>query len=505
MSPSGSARSFAAAAADSHWNDRLERVLEQKLSAPEPTSSIESCTIDPNKKTIVVLGSGWGAISFIKALDKKVARDMFNVVVVSPRNYFLYTPLLPGVATGAIETRSIVESIRRPIAEKGFKYYEAAATGVDAQKKTVSFTNRYLTSATASKWLPNVGGGDGEGGKHKSQHFDINYDYLVVAVGAIPNTFGVPGVEQHCLFFKEVAHAAQFRSQVNARFERAALPSMSVGQIEDLLRFVVIGAGPTGVELAAELYDLVYNDVAKTFPKRLLKHVSINIVDLQDRLLSTYDRDIQNYATDFFQKANINCILNTQVKEVKQCVLTVADKNTGEEKELPFGMAVWCSGIKMNPVCEKVMDSLPEGSQPSRRALLADKAMRVKGSDGSIYGIGDCVTLEPKAYPATAQVAKQEGYYLAERFNKAAETGNYAVLDDPNAEFVYTHRGSLAYIGKDAAVADIPGVTILKGIMAGLFWKSFETVSQVSVGNSFKVGFDMLRTRIFGRDISRLM
>ncbi len=89
---------------------------------------------------------------------------------------------------------------------------------------------------------------------------------------------------------------------------------------------------------------------------------------------------------------------------------------------------------------------------------------------------------------ATAQVAKQEGYYLAERFNKAAETGNYAVLDDPNAEFVYTHRGSLAYIGKDAAVADIPGVTILKGIMAGLFWKSFETVSQVSVGNSFKVG-----------------
>ena len=489
----------------SHWNHRLERVLEHKLKQPEPTSSMESCAIDPNKKTVVVLGSGWGAISFIKALDKKVAEDMFNVVVVSPRNYFLYTPLLPGVATGAIESRSIVESIRRPIAEKGFKYYEAAATGVDAQKKTVSFTNRYLTSATATKWLPNVGGGDGERGKHKSQHFEINYDYLVVAVGAIPNTFGVPGVEQHCLFFKEVAHAAQFRSQVNARFERAALPSMSVAQIEDLLRFVVIGAGPTGVELAAELYDLVYNDVAKTFPKRLLKHVSINIIDLQDRLLSTYDRDIQNYATDFFQKANINCILNTQVKEVKQCVLTVADKNTGEEKELPFGMAVWCSGIKMNPVCEKVMESLPEGSQPSKRALLADKAMRVKGSNGSIYGIGDCVTLEPKAYPATAQVAKQEGYYLAERFNKAAETRNYEVLDDPNTEFVYKHRGSLAYIGKDAAVADIPGVTILKGIMAGLFWKSFETVSQVSVGNSFKVGFDMLRTRIFGRDISRLM
>ena len=74
--------------------------------------------------------------------------------------------------------------------------------------------------------------------------------------------------------------------------------------------------------------------------------MSINIVDLQDRLLSTYDRDIQNYATDFFQKANINCILNTQVKEVKQCVLTVADKNTGEEKELPLGMACGVLGLR---------------------------------------------------------------------------------------------------------------------------------------------------------------
>jgi NADH:ubiquinone reductase (non-electrogenic) len=253
------------------------------------------------------------------------------------------------------------------------------------------------------------------------------------------------------------------------------------------------------------LYDLVYNDVAKTFPKHLLRHVSINIIDLQDRLLSTYNREIQDYATDFFNKANINCLLNTQVKEVKQCVLVVKDKNTGEEKELPFGMAVWCSGIKMNPLCENIMNTLPEDSQPNRRSLLADKALRVKGSDGSIFAIGDCVTLEPKSFPATAQVAKQEAYFLADRFNKAAQAKSVDSLADPKAEFVYTHRGSLAYIGKDAAVADIPGVTILKGILAGFFWKSFETVSQVSYGNSFKVGCDMLRTKIWGRDISRLL
>jgi NADH dehydrogenase FAD-containing subunit len=484
-----------------HWDRRLVAALEQKIANPNKPGAheIDSWKNDPLKKTIVVLGSGWGAISFIKALKGRELNEMFNVVVVSPRNYFLYTPLLPGVATGAIETRSIVESIRRPIAEKGFKFYEAQATDINAKERTVTFSNRYLTSAIATKWLPSVES------KHKSQSFEMKYDYLVVAVGAIPNTFGVPGVEQFCLFFKEVSHAAMFRSQVNARFERAALPEMTEDQIKDLLRFVIIGAGPTGVELAAELYDLVYNDVAKTFPKRLLRHVSINIIDLQDRLLSTYNREIQDYATDFFNKANINCLLNTQVKEVKQCVLVVKDKNTGEEKELPFGMAVWCSGIKMNPLCENIMNTLPEDSQPNRRSLLADKALRVKGSDGSIFAIGDCVTLEPKSFPATAQVAKQEAYFLADRFNKAAQAKSVDSLADPKAEFVYTHRGSLAYIGKDAAVADIPGVTILKGILAGFFWKSFETVSQVSYGNSFKVGCDMLRTKIWGRDISRLL
>ena len=126
---------FRARKEDSHWNERLEKVLERKLSAPEPTSSIESCAIDPKKKTIVVLGSGWGAISFIKALDKKRTTDMFNVVVDVAENYFLYTPLLPGVATGAIETRSIVESIRRPIAEKGLNTTKQLRPGVDAAEE----------------------------------------------------------------------------------------------------------------------------------------------------------------------------------------------------------------------------------------------------------------------------------------------------------------------------------------------------------------------------------
>ena len=106
-----------------------------------------------------------------------------------------------------------------------------------------------------------------------------------------------------------------------------------------------------------------------------------------------------------------------------------------------------------------------------------------------------------RALPATAQVAKQEGEHLAAFFNAA--DGDAAALASDDSQFNYVHKGSLAYIGKDAAVADIPGFTIVKGVAGGLIWKSFETISQVSVRNIFLVAADMVRTKLFGRDISR--
>jgi NADH:ubiquinone reductase (non-electrogenic) len=494
---------------------------------------------------------------------------------VSPRNYFLYTPLLPGAATGAVEDRSIVEPIRRPIASKGYRYFEANALSVNPEAKTVRCRGSDHTFqseedlAMSQKW----------------KEFDLEYDYLVTAVGAVPNTFGVPGVKEHCMFFKEIVDAARFRREVNERFECATLPGVPRERIKKLLKFVVIGAGPTGVELAAELYDYVYQDVAKTFPRRLLDDVSIEIIDLQEKILSTYDRRIAEYATDFFQRANIKCLLGAAVKEVKEDAVVISDRDGSNVREVPFGLAVWCTGIKLNPFCEKLIDSLPAGAQENKRSLLTDKNLRVKGSNGTIFALGDCATIERprslakaeelyreaarctpegdceidlsidgvkkalkngleefphleeiynrvddvykdftdgsermsypefcamlenvdkglRALPATAQVAKQEGQYLASFFNDCA--GDDEQIQTAAARFDYVHKGSLAYIGKDAAVADIPGFAIVKGIAAGLIWKSFETISQVSPRNVLLVGADMVRTKVFGRDISRI-
>ena len=377
-----------------------------------------------------------------------------------------------------------------------------------------------------------------------------------------------------------------FRREVNERFERATLPDVPEARLKELLSFVVIGAGPTGVELAAELYDMVYEDVAKMYPSSLLPHVKISIIDLQEKILSAYDRRIAEYATDFFQRANIECLLNKQVQEVREDCVVMKDSVTGAVEEIPAGLSVWCSGIKLNPLCEKIMDKLPAGSQENRRSLATDKNLRVKGSNGTIFAIGDCATMERprslskalelfktaakcdeagvcevnldketvkaalaggveefphleevinniddkfaahadagerctfegfkamltevdnglRALPATAQVAKQEGEYLASFFN-ACDADAERLRSEAEGKFDYVHKGSLAYIGKNAAVADIPGFAIVKGVAGGLIWKSFETISQVSVRNIFLVAADMIRTKLFGRDISRM-
>lgn len=535
---------------------------------------------------VCVLGSGWAAVAFLKRLSTYDTH--YDVTVVSPRNYFLYTPLLPGAATGAIEGRSIVEPVRRALSDKNFTFYEAMALRIEPGASTSRGDEK-----------ANGGGGGrlicraadlsseedkGMAGSCPWHVFDVEYDYLVVACGAVPNTFGVPGVAENAMFFKEACHADRFRREVTERFERAALPGTPVQRVKETLTFIIVGGGPTGVELAAELYDFVVEDVSKVFPPYLKSLVSIKIIDLMDFILSTYDRRIAEYATAEFRRNEIDLLLNKQVVAVRDGVLIIRDRETEEESLLPFGLCVWCTGIGLNPLCSQLIDVLPEGAQDNKRALKVDKHLRVLGSGGSIFALGDCATVvRPKSmgraedlfreggsnldrriglaelqamlrrgseefshleelanraedayneivdadgqnglnfeqfkemlaktdaglrsFPATAQVAKQEGEYLADLFNTAEGDSEYISTREDTPAFRYQHRGSLAYIGRDTGVADIPGFTVLKGLVGGLVWKGFETWSQVGWRNRFLVLADMIRAKLFGRDMSRL-
>lgn len=256
-------------------------------------------------------------------LSKLKSREDVEVVLISPRNYFLYTPLLPSAATGAVESRAIVEPVRARLSGKGFQFYNAECVDVDAEQR--------ILSCVAS-------------GVTQPYRFRMSYDYLVVGVGAVPNTFNVPGVEDNCLFLKEMLDANNLRRTVNRRFERAALPGTRLKRIQEVLTFVIVGGGPSGVELAAELDDLIQNDIAKTFPADIAKYASVQIVELQDHVLSTYDRRLAEYATERFQRNGIKTILNSRVVQVNRGSIIVADKLTNEEREISFGICVWCTG-----------------------------------------------------------------------------------------------------------------------------------------------------------------
>lgn len=224
----------------------------------------------------------------------------------------------------------------------------------------------------------------------------VQYDVLIMAVGSINNTFGTPGVEENCYFFKTIDDAKRLRMRISELFERAALPYVPDEEKRKLLSMVIVGGGPTGVEVAAEIRDMVRDDMEKLYPE-LAGICRISLIELQDHILSAYDRRISEYAAKEFFRSDINLLLQTKVAGVERDFVRLVDKD-GNAQELPFGACVWCTGIKLNPLAQQLQQVLPEGSQTNLRAINTDQYLRVRGSGGSIFAIGDAATIEqPRA------------------------------------------------------------------------------------------------------------
>ena len=244
------------------------------------------------RKKVVILGSGWGALSVINHLEP----GQFDITVVSPRNYFLFSPLLPSVTVGTVESRSIVEPIRKLIQKHhdcgDVTFLEAECVDIDPEKKQVCCEDRSGVVGAVSK----VG---------------IDYDLLVVAVGATNNTFNTPGVEQHCHFLKEIDDAQTIRNIIIDLVETASIPGQTEEERKRLLHFVVVGGGPTGVEFAAEVRDFLREDVAKIYPS-VEKDTCVTLVQSQDHVLNTYDQQISSYTEERFKLDGINLITNSR-------------------------------------------------------------------------------------------------------------------------------------------------------------------------------------------------
>lgn len=406
-----------------------------------------------HRPRLVVLGTGFGAFNLVKHIGAA-----YDVVVVSPRNHFLFTPLLPSTTVGTIEFRSIIEPIRH--ARRDIRFYHATALSVDTTAHTV--------------FCKGVGGGD---------EFTVQYDILVIAVGAVSNTFNVEGVAEHAFFLKELNDARALRQQIIRSFERANLPGIKPDERNRLLHVVVCGGGPTGVEFAAELNDFLLEDLRRSYPN-LVPEARITLVEAGKEILSTFDEKLRRYATEIFRRQRISVLTESPVVRVDDTLLFLEDGS-----RIPYGLLLWSTGNGPTPFA--MTADLPKDA---RSRFLIDAYFRVKGF-GNVYAMGDCSVVEGTPLPATSQVAQQQGKYLAAALTRS-------MRGEEVQPFRYRHLGMLAYVGDDRALADLDAIKG-RGWSTWLFWRSAYLSRIVSIRNKTLVLFDWIKTRVFGRDISQ--
>lgn len=325
-----------------------------------------------DKPKLVILGGGWGSVALLKTLNP----DDYHITLVSPTNYFLFTPMLPSATVGTLEFRSLVEPIRRIITRVKGHFIRATAEDIEFSEKLVELA--------------------GKSPDGKEVRFYLPYDKLVIGVGSTTNPHGVKGLE-NCHFLKDIDDAQTIRNSILTNLEYACLPTTTDEERKRLLSFVVSGGGPTGVEFAAELFDLLNEDLTAHFPRILRNEISVHVIQSRGHILNTYDEAVSKYAEERFARDQVDILTNSRVQEVRPDKILFTQKGENGEsiiKELPMGFCLWSTGVSQTQFCQRIAAALGS-SQTNRHALETDTHLRLNGTPlGDVYAIGDCATVQ---------------------------------------------------------------------------------------------------------------
>lgn len=326
---------------------------------------------------MVVLGSGWAAMSLVSALNL----FRYDVTLVSPRNYFLFTPLLADAAVGTVSAESVVEPVRSFAHGPGFEYVEASAQSVDHVKKVV-----YCTTVAGQ------------------QSVSIPYDKLIVAVGSVAHHNGLKGVAENALPLRDLHDAVRIRNSVIDCLERADSNLTDEEEKKRLLHFVVVGGSAVASEAAAELHDFVTENINKTFPS-LKPYFKLTVVDAKDHIHNYYDKSISQAVRRYSERSEINLITDVTVSSIAPGEIYYypkvhsPDETTKTQKpmpilpnRMPFGLCVWSTGNAIHPLAQHLRAGIG-GVQNNERALVTDSALRVLGVE-DIFALGDCATID---------------------------------------------------------------------------------------------------------------
>ncbi|KAG5912554.1 hypothetical protein E4U42_002199, partial [Claviceps africana] len=292
---------------------------------------------------VVILGSGWAGYAAARTLSKTKTER----ILISPRSHFVFTPLLASTSVGTLEFRAITEPVRG-LGLDGF--YQGWATGVDLVNKVVRVeaNERGDTGAATKTGAARVGAGD---------VLEVGYDKLVVAVGCYSQTFGIEGVAEHAHFLRDVGDARAIRLQVLQAFETASLPTTGDDERRRLLHFAVVGGGPTGIEFAAELHDLIRDDLSGTYPE-LVGLSAITVYDVAPKVLPMFDAKLAAYAAETFRRQGIRVKTRHHLTRIRRdgrtVLLTVREEGRDDAREVAAGLVVWSTGLMPNPFVQQL-------------------------------------------------------------------------------------------------------------------------------------------------------
>lgn len=340
----------------------------------------------------------------------------------------------------------------------------------------------------------------------RGPEFDLQYDKLVIAVGSFSQTFGIEGVKEHACFLRDVGDARIIRLKVLKAFEKAALPTTSEDERKKLLHFAVVGGGPTGIEFAAELHDLIHEDLKKLYPE-LMQHVAITIYDIAPKVLPMFDQNLASYATEMFRRQGIKVKTEHHLQRIRRDGDHLLMKIKEEKDEVGASVVVWSTGLMQNPLVKKLVEKDIQGlghivKDPKSGGIITDSHLRVQvdSPDGKtrtdlpdVFAMGDCAVVEGAQYPATAQVASQQAVWLGRRLNKG---------DVDDAPFKFRNWGTMAYLGSWRAIHQSSSDEI-KGRAAWILWRTAYLTKSMSIRNKILIPVYWAITWIFGRDISR--
>ncbi|AUX17133.1 NAD(P)/FAD-dependent oxidoreductase [Flavobacterium columnare] len=389
-----------------------------------------------SKKRVVIIGGGFAGI----ALAKKLRNKNFQVVLIDKHNHHTFQPLLYQVATGGLEAGSIAYPIRKVIQ---------------------GCTDFYFRLTTVKEIDPNHQ-------KVLSEIGDIHYDYLVIATGSKTNYFGNKEIERNSMSMKTIPQSLNIRSLILENFEEAVLTKDELER-NALMNFVLVGGGPTGVELAGALAEMKKAIFQKDYPDLDIQKMQIHLIQSGDRILNTMTEKSSIASENFLKELGVKIWKNVRVTNYDGRTIT-----TNTNLVLDAATVIWTAGVQ--GAC---IHGLPEESVVERvERIRVNEFNQVKGFE-NIFAIGDIASMEselyPQGHPMMAQPAIQQGNLLADNLLNLQQNKSMKA-------FVYDDKGSMATIGRNLAVVDLPKYHF-NGVFAWFVWMFVHLFSLIGFKN----------------------